>query len=131
MKFFLHDLSTRARVVGFAGKVLGVVGSFVSGVLAVKDGWESRGVNTTYAVTMIVLGASSILLGLLTLAGYTGPWGVAIALVIAAIYLVVGFFKPTKVQKWLNASYWGHHRGSNEYDSLTQELEALQGLAKA
>jgi hypothetical protein len=131
IKFFLQDLSTRAKVVGFAGKVLGSLGSFVSGVLAIKDGIQSIGVNNAYAGTMIVLGGAGIFLAGLTLWGYAGPYGVAIALLIAAIYLVVGFFKPTKVQKWLNASHWGHHNGDKEFKSHAEELEALQDLAKA
>jgi hypothetical protein len=131
MKFFLQDLSTRAKAVGFAGKVLGAAGSFITAWVAGKDGYESLGVNALYGGVMIVLGISSFVLGLLTLLGYTGPWGVALALIIAAIYLVIGFFKPTKVQKWLNASYWGQHNGNKEFKSHTEELEALQDLAKA
>lgn len=131
MKFFLQDLSTRAKVLGFGGKVLGSVGSFITAALAWKDGWESLGVNKTYAFTMLSLSIFAGIGGLLTLLGYTGPWGVAIALLIAAIYLIVGIFKPTKVQKWLNASYWGHHKGDKEFTSHAEELEALQDLAKA
>jgi hypothetical protein len=131
MKFFLQDLSSRAKVLGFAGKVLGAAGSFISAWVAGKDGYESLGVNALYGGVMIVLGLSSFVLGCLTLLGYTGPWGVALALIIAAIYLVIGFFKPTKVQKWLNASYWGQHNGDKEFKSHTEELDALQDLAKA
>ena len=131
MKFFLQDLSTRAKVIGFAGKLLGAAGSFISAWVAGKDGYESKGVNPLYGHVMMVLGLSSFVLGVLTLLGYAGPWGVALALIIAAIYWVIGFFKPTKVQKWLNASYWGWHNGDKEFKSQDEELEALQDLAKA
>jgi hypothetical protein len=131
MKFFLQDLSTRTKAVGFVGKLLGAAGSFITAALAWKDGMDSRGVNNVYAGTMVVLAISSAVLGFMTLLGYMGPWGVALALVIAAIYIVIGFFKPTKVQKWINASYWGHHRGEKQFKSHADELEALQDLAKA
>ena len=131
LKFLQNTLKTRGAVLGFGGKMLGVVGSFISGVLAIVDGLQSRGVSPVYAGIMISLGVVSIIGAILTVIGIAGPWGVLVAVVVAVIYMIVGFFKPTKIQKWLNASFWGNHAGGKRYGTHEEENEALHDLAKA
>ncbi|GAA0767547.1 DUF308 domain-containing protein [Ideonella azotifigens] len=130
VKFLLNNLDTRAKLLGYGGKVIGAVGGFISGALALKEGYQALGISPTYGSIVIALGLFSIVGAILTLIGYTGPWGFLLSLVVAAIYLVVGYFKPTKVQKWLHKSYWGKHEDGDGFPSLAEELEALKALSE-
>ena len=78
---------------------------------------------------MIGLGLASIIAAILLFTTFAFV-GLIIGLVVAIITLIVGYFKPTKIQKWLDACYFGKHK-SKKFEGLEQETEGLKALSEA
>lgn len=123
------QLSTRAGLLGGLGKFLGAAAGFIGGTLNIIDGYQDIGLSRGYGICMIGLGLASIIAAILLFTTFAFV-GLIIGLVVAIITLIVGYFKPTKIQKWLDACYFGKHK-SKKFEGLQQETEGLKALSEA
>ncbi len=122
------QLSSRAGLLGGIGKFLGAAAGLIGGTLSIIDGYQDIGLSRGYGICMIVLGLASIIAAILLFTTFAFV-GLIIGLVVAIITLIVAYFKPTKIQKWLDASYFGKHK-SRKFDTLQDEMSGLQALGE-
>jgi hypothetical protein len=123
------NAASRAEVVIAGGKWLGAIGGFVSGVLMVSDGLEDGALNKKYGIAMAGLGLTSILLSGLIIFGVAIPFAILMLILVAIVSVVVGFFKPDEMEKWLDKSvHWGQNK-SGEFSSLDEQSNALKAMA--
>lgn len=124
------NLTTRASVLSFAGRALGAAASVVSGVLAIWEGVEAFGLDRTYGVTMILLGAGMVLAGILIFVASTSPVGFVLSLVIALIMFVVGFLKPDDIDKWLDKTIGFGNGEKGVFASLQEQMKAMEAIGR-
>lgn len=124
-----QQYSTRAGLLIGGGKLLGAIGGFIGGALAIDEGFDDFAISPWYGASMITLGLATIVAACLALAFALPVLGLVIGLLVAILMLVVSLFKPTKIQKWLDASYYGLHK-RKQFESHAVELDALKALSE-
>jgi len=124
-----RQYSTRAGLLVGGGKLLGAVGGFISGSLAIEEGRDNLAISPGYGFSMMALGLVTIVAAFLTIAFVLPGIGLLMGILIAILMVVVSMFKPTKIQKWLDSSYFGHHK-RKRFESQAVELEALKALSE-
>lgn len=115
-----------------AGKLVGTLGSVVSGVLAVWEGFENRKISPLYGRTMMAMGVGMVLVGLLLyFSVITGGMAFIAALVLSLIMFVVGFIKKDEIERWLDKAigFGGHRDGV--FATIKLQEEALNALGQA
>ncbi|WP_235426636.1 hypothetical protein [Xanthomonas cerealis] len=127
-------IESRASWFTGAGKLMGVAGGVIGGVLAIKDGIETVKKHLVIGAMLIVLGSASVYAAfLLLMVGMAGV-GIIIGLIIAVIMAVVYWLKPNALQDWLVDTQYGFRDegGGTEsaFRGLTQQQIALESIAK-
>lgn len=125
------NAATRAEIVVAGGKWLGAIGAFVAGFLMTKEGLEDRSLNLGYGITMFVLGITSMALAVFVLFGWAVPFSIIAFIVIAIVAVVVGFFKPDDMERWLDKTlHWGNN-ASGRFSSMLDQSNAIKALREA
>ncbi|RBK34552.1 hypothetical protein BRN99_17280, partial [Xanthomonas oryzae pv. oryzae] len=127
-------IESRAGWFTGTGKLMGVVGGVIGGILAIKDGWATKAKHPLIGYSIIVLGFASIAAAcLLLFTGMAGA-GLIIGIVIAIIMSVVYWIKPNALQDWLVDTQFGRpEQGggtSSAFGGLAQQKFAFEGIAK-
>jgi len=122
-------VQTRAALVGLVGKGLSAAGGVISGVLMMYEGLDTSGISKKYGSSIGFLGFATIITAILLFLPTFSGVAVALGLVITLITLVISRYKPTDVQKWLDASYYGHN-GARRFTGLAEQNAELELIAR-
>ncbi|MDT3499598.1 T6SS effector BTH_I2691 family protein [Stenotrophomonas maltophilia] len=124
-----RQYSTRAGLLVGGGKLLGSIGGFIGGALAVSDGVDDFSLSPGYGAAMIALGGLGIVAAVLGFFFSFSLFGLAVGILIAILLIVVAKWKPTKAQRWLDSSYFGYHKKSR-FSSQGEEVAAFKALGE-
>ncbi|WP_183731052.1 hypothetical protein [Paraburkholderia sp. WP4_3_2] len=129
-KFMAIELETRAGWFIGVGKLMGVLGGVVAGVLVIIDGWKMKGNHPVLGYLNITLGISSVIAACLML--FVGIAGIAflVGLVIMALMTVIAWLTPNALQDWLAKSLYFGKGGDGPFDGPVAQTVELQALAK-
>ncbi|MGY0560031.1 T6SS effector BTH_I2691 family protein [Luteimonas sp. A277] len=124
------EAMTRARLLGYVGRLIGGLGGVISGLLAIDEGYRNLQISPWYGRTMIALGMGMMTVGVLLAIGKLGGVvGLVVALVVALVILVVGFLKKDDIQKWLDKTIdFGRHK-AGEFAEIAMQWDAMIALA--
>ncbi|AKK68476.1 T6SS effector BTH_I2691 family protein [Xanthomonas translucens] len=127
-------IESRASWFTGAGKLMGVAGGVIGGLLAMKDGVETYKKHPFIGVLLAGLGIVSIIAAVMLLFSAVAGMGIIIGLIIAAIMAVVYWIKPNALQDWLADTQFGlvDQGGGTEsaFKGLAQQNIALEALGK-
>ncbi|MBC3974201.1 hypothetical protein H8S50_19145, partial [Xanthomonas translucens pv. undulosa] len=117
-----------------AGKLMGVAGGVIGGVLAIKDGVEIKGKHPLIGYPLIVLGTASVIAAILLIFVGMAGVGLIIGIIIAIIMTVIYWIKPNSLQDWLIDTQFGRVGESTSRESafkgLIQQQVALENIAR-
>jgi len=119
---------TRAALVGVVGKGLSAAGGVIAGVLMIADGANHFQIAPYYSASMTFLGAVSSIAALMLLSTAFSGVAILLGLAIAAMTLVSTRYRPTDVQKWLDACYFGKHK-HDRFSGIDEQMVALTQLS--
>ncbi|MCC8555671.1 hypothetical protein LN543_18350, partial [Xanthomonas hortorum pv. gardneri] len=127
-------IESRAGWFTGAGKLMGVAGGVIGGVLAMKDGVETYKKHPFIGVLLIGLGVASVFAAFMLIFTATAGIGLIIGLLIAAIMAVVYWLKPNALQDWLVDTQYGlvdqGGGGESAFKGLVQQQTSLESLSK-
>lgn len=125
------NASTRAEMVVAGGKWLGAIGAFVAGALMTKEGIDDYSLNKSYGIVVGLLGVTTMGLALAVLFGIAVPFSIIAFVVIAIVTVVVGFFKPDDMERWLDKTlHWGKN-ANGKFSSMLEQGNAIKTLREA
>ncbi|WP_233243579.1 T6SS effector BTH_I2691 family protein [Xanthomonas translucens] len=128
-------IESRASWFTGAGKLMGVAGGVIGGLLAIKDGWDTRAKHPLIGYSIIALGWASIIAAVMLLFVGVAGIGLIIGIVIAIIMAVVYWIKPNALQDWLVDTQFGRSdQGggtSSAFKGLIQQQVALESIGKS
>ncbi len=131
MSRLMLNAATRAEMVVAGGKWLGAIGAFVAGFLMTKEGLADKNLNLGYGISMFVMGLTSMALAVFVLFGWAVPFSIIAFIVIAIVTVVVGFFKPDDMERWLDKTlHWGNN-ASGKFSSMLDQSNAIKTLREA
>lgn len=122
---------TRAAVVHAAGRWLSGAAGVVLGGLTLYEGARDFKLDAVYGVGMIAGGIATMIAAGLLLWGVAIPLALILLLVAAVVTVVVGWFKPDEIERWMDRTL---HFGSNDVDSFPtaeDQLVAMKDLRGA
>lgn len=122
---------TRAAVLAGVGRWLTAAGAFVAGVVTFQDGWNDRKLNKIYAGGMMAAGALSVIAAWMLLWSWAVPVAIVMLIVVAVITIVVAWFKPDEIERWLDKAIHFGRNGSGVFDDLKEQGEAMNAFGKA
>ncbi len=76
---------------------------------------------------MIALGGLGVVAAVLGFFFSFSLIGLAVGILIAVLLMIVARWKPTKAQRWLDSSYFGHHKKSS-FSSQDEEISGFKEL---
>lgn len=126
---WMFRAGTRAAVVQAGGKILSGVAGMILGALTITEGISDFSLNKVYGGLMISSGLATAFAALMMLFGWAVPVAIALMLVAATVTIVVAWFKPDEIERWLDKAL---HFGSNNKGAFTHlslqmaELEKLR-----
>lgn len=126
---WMFRAGTRAAVVQAGGKILSGVAGMILGALTIKEGTSDFSLDKVYGGLMIASGLATAFAALMMLFGWAVPVAIALTLIAAAVTIVVAWFKPDEIERWLDKAL---HFGSNNKGAFTHlslqmaELEKLR-----
>ncbi|WP_257102056.1 hypothetical protein [Xanthomonas oryzae] len=126
-------IESRAGWFTGTGKLMGVVGGVIGGVLAMIDGFKTFKKHPVIGTLIMALGFISIAAAFLLLTSAAGI-GIIIGLVVAAIMAVVYLIKPNALQDFLIDTLYGKTdvgAEKNGFKGLAQQQIALESIAKS
>ncbi|MGS0616504.1 hypothetical protein ACQEPX_016420 [Xanthomonas oryzae pv. oryzicola] len=127
-------IESRASWFTGAGKLMGVAGGVIGGVLAIKDGVENLDKHPAIGLTLIVLGVASISAAVMLVFLASAGIGFIFGLIIAALMVIVYWIKPNALQDWLLDTQYGlPSQGGGKkssFKSLAQQKISLEALCK-
>ncbi|MCE4373921.1 hypothetical protein LYZ82_23830, partial [Xanthomonas hortorum pv. hederae] len=127
-------IESRASWFTGAGKLMGVAGGVIGGVLAMKDGVENLDKHPAIGLTLIVLGVASISAAVMLVFLASAGIGFIFGLIIAALMAIVYWIKPNALQDWLLDTQYGlPSQGGGKkssFKSLAQQQISLEALCK-
>ncbi|WP_321887820.1 T6SS effector BTH_I2691 family protein [Paraburkholderia bannensis] len=126
-KFMAIEMDTRASWLVGVGKLMGVAGGIVAGVLEIIDGYKMTGNHLVLGWLHMALGFGSILAAILMLFAATAGLGFVLMLVIGAIMVVISWITPDALQDWLGKSLSFGKGG--RFDGPVAQAMALKALA--
>lgn len=116
------------------GKILGVLGGVVGGVMAILEGAGDLDRHPVIGGATIILGGISIGAALLLIFTASAGVGFVLGLIIAMILIVVQMIKPNPLQDWLGDTCYGAEEKSGgkkfKFKGLAEQLFALEALSK-
>lgn len=126
---WMFRAGTRAAVVQAGGKILSGVAGMILGALTITEGISDFSLDKVYGGLMIFSGLATAFAALMMLFGWTVPVAIALMLIAATVTIVVAWFKPDEIERWLDKAL---HFGSNNKGAFTHlslqmaELEKLR-----
>lgn len=133
IKVFGEVWETRAAMIGGFGKLLGVVGGVIVGLVQMWQGYKAleQG-DVIFGAGSIVVGFGFALLPVIAWAlALSGGAVLIIVLALLAIGYLVSLFKHDELQHWLDSCYFGKHDLEGEkYADLDAQRTALVAMAK-
>ena len=126
---WMFRAGTRAAVVQAGGKILSGVAGMILGALTITEGISDFSLNKVYGGLMISSGVATAFAALMMLFGWAVPVAIALMLIAATVTIVVAWFKPDEIERWLDKAL---HFGSNNKGAFTHlslqmaELEKLR-----
>ncbi|AIY41483.1 hypothetical protein LT85_2325 [Collimonas arenae] len=131
IKFMAIKMETRASWLTGGGKLLGVVGGVIAGVVTFFEGVEMLNKRPVLGGVTMALGIGSVVAAMLLLGTATAGMGFVLGILIAIILGVVGWLTPNALQDWLNQSgIFGKHEGGEKYVGPIPQMLALEALSK-
>jgi len=101
----------------------------ILGALTITEGISDFSLDKVYGGLMIFSGLATAFAALMMLFGWAVPVAIALMLVAATMTIVVAWFKPDEIERWLDKAL---HFGSNNKGAFTHlslqmaELEKLR-----
>jgi hypothetical protein len=101
----------------------------ILGALTITEGISDFSLDKVYGGLMISSGLATAFAALMMLFGWAVPVAIALMLIAATVTIVVAWFKPDEIERWLDKAL---HFGSNNKGAFTHlslqmaELEKLR-----
>ncbi|QAU24423.1 hypothetical protein EO087_10830 [Dyella sp. M7H15-1] len=114
------------------GKLLGVAGGVLAGVVEMWEGGMEWKYDKGYGSGMIALGGGAIIATFMVLSGSTAVIGIGLALglLVAAGTYCIQTYKPNDVEKWMARSRFGKLDKDQRYADVLTQQNALLKLAQ-
>jgi hypothetical protein len=125
---WMYNAGTRAAVLRAGGQILSSVAGILLGALAIYEGAKDLSLNIGYGIAMGALGAAMIVFSFLALSGVGMPAAVLLMIATAVVTVVVAYFKPDDVERWLDKAIHFGVNGKGAFDSIEMQKSALDGL---
>ncbi|MCE7032253.1 hypothetical protein LY625_06410 [Lysobacter sp. GX 14042] len=130
-RWFLRNANTRAALIAGVGRVLTGVGGVITGVVMMAEGYQERALNHSYGTAMIAVGFMSILAALMIFGGFFVPVAIVLLILVAVVTVVVSWFKPNEMQRWLDRVMHFGKNDSDVFPSLEMQGDALVAMRQA
>ncbi|WP_159095084.1 T6SS effector BTH_I2691 family protein [Stenotrophomonas sp. ZAC14A_NAIMI4_1] len=121
---------TRAAAVYAAGRWLSGIAGMVLGGLTFYEGARDFELAPSYGIGMMVSGGLTIAASFLILSGYALPLAIVLMIVAAVVAVVVAWFKPDDVERWIDGALHFGRNKSRRFDSIDEQLEAMAVLRR-
>lgn len=131
MGALMFRADTRAAVWAARGRWLSGAAAFVAGVIMIGEGLEDKEVSVIYGYGMIGAGFVSVAAAVMLLFGWAAPVAIAMLIVVAIVTIVVGWFKPDEIERWLNKTLHFGLNGSGVFPDLDTQGNAMSSIGKA
>jgi hypothetical protein len=116
-----------------AGKLLGVIGGVVAGLIQTYEGYEAtKKGDTIFGIGTIFLGIATGFLAVAVAAAWISAGvGLVVILILILAGYVITLFKHDQLQLWLDSCYFGRHELEHEtFNNLTEQSAAYATLLK-
>ena len=107
---------------GIAGMVLGG--------LTVYEGARDFELAPSYGIGMMFSGGLTMAASFLVLSGYALPLAIVLMIVAAVVAVVVAWFKPDDVERWIDGALHFGRNKSRTFDSIDEQLETIAALKR-
>ena len=127
---WMFRAGTRAAVVQAGGKILSGVAGMILGALTITEGISDFSLDKVYGGLMISSGLATAFAALMMLFGWAVPVAIALMLIAATVTIVVAWFKPDEIERWLDKAL---HFGSNNkgaFPHLSLQMAELEKLRR-
>ncbi|MDI9271940.1 hypothetical protein, partial [Stenotrophomonas sp. PFBMAA-4] len=119
---------TRAAVVSAGGRWLSGIAGMVLGGLTVYEGVRDFELSRVYGIGMMISGLATFFASFLILAGAALPLAILLMIVAAVVAVVVAWFKPDDVERWLDRSLHFGMNGSGSFRDIDEQANELKYL---
>ncbi|HEL3180390.1 TPA: hypothetical protein UME25_002530 [Stenotrophomonas maltophilia] len=122
---------TRAEAVYASGRWLSGIAGMVLGGLTVYEGVRDFKLDAVYGIGMITGGIATMVAAGLLLWGAAIPLALILMLVAAVVTVVVGWFKPDEVERWMDKTI---HFGGNDagfFSTVEDQLASMKNLQRS
>lgn len=119
---------TRAAAVYAAGRWLSGIAGMVLGGLTVYEGARDFKLARSYGIGMIISGLATFFASFLILAGTALPLAILLMIVAAVVAVVVAWFKPDEVERWLDRTLHFGMNSSGCFHDIDEQSSVLKTL---
>lgn len=130
-RWFARKATTRAAMISAVGRSLTAVGGVVIGAVMVVEGWRETSLSMGYGITIVGLGIASVLAAAMLFFGFAIPAAVILLIIVAVVSVVVSWFKPDEIQRWLDKVMRFGKNASGVYPDLDTQGNVLKALQQA
>lgn len=127
-RWFLRSATTRAQVIAGVGRYLTGIGGVVAGGLAVTEGLEDVSLSKVYGVGMIAGGIVSMVASAVLFSGAFAPVAIVLLVLAAVVTLVVAWFKPNDVERWLDKSIHFGRNSSGKFSDIEDQGISMKSI---
>ncbi|HBK45298.1 MAG TPA: hypothetical protein DDZ67_02440 [Xanthomonadaceae bacterium] len=125
----MPKVASRAAAASLLGRLAGAVGGIITGLLLINEGVEDFSLNPVYGITIIISGASIIVISCLVAAMViSGMVGFILALLVALFSLIVGFLKSDEIERWLDKTINFGNNESGVFSDERAQFDAIRAL---
>lgn len=125
---WMYNAGTRAAVLRAGGQILSGVAGMLLGALLIYEGARDLSLNMGYGIAMGALGIATVVFSFMTLSGVGIPAGVLLMIATAVVTVVVAYFKPDDVERWLDKVIHFGVNGSGAFGNIEMQEAALNSL---
>ena len=128
---WLHNANTRAGVVASVGRWLAGIGGVILGGLMVYEGYRERNLRRGYAIAATGVGLASIAVAIFFFSCSTGPGvviGIVLSILVAVVAIVVSWFKPDEIERWLDRVLHFGRNGSGVFSDFDEQMKAQAAI---
>lgn len=125
---WMYNAGTRAAVLRAGGQILSGVAGMLLGALLIYEGARDLSLNMGYGIAMGALGIATVVFSFMTLSGVGIPAGVLLMIATAVVTVVVSYFKPDDVERWLDKVIHFGANGSGAFGNIEMQEAALNSL---
>lgn len=122
---------TRAAVLAAGGRWLTGAAGLVSGSVLISEGWNDASLNLTYGGLMVAAGGASIAAAGMLMFCVAVPAAIFILLVVAIVTIVLSWFKPDEIERWLNKTLHFGRNSSGVFPDLETQINDMGSIGKA